>query len=307
MIDSFAPINPALIDTPSPEIALSPDGHPGYVDDGGDTRDVMWDMCGAASREFPMSLWIEPKDWADKARDNDKYKTWPINWIDRYTNQTPSHECVYHSLTRSMEGCRNRQRGINFPDGPKKDFRYSESSESGSVWLSPLSGYNEAQPRQWGGSNVRGSVELACRRGLLPDKIQPHDYGFKHTLHGTTGKGCNNQSSGPWVSLQNMPQGWEETAKWFRALEVIFAASVEQAVCLVLHGLFNSVGRDGHSIPWGQLIFEGINLKAAAYPDSYEVTRFDSFSTMKRAWQGSFAIASMTAPDDWQHPAGKAA
>jgi hypothetical protein len=81
-MNSFAPLDPALIDV-GPAASEMIDGHCGYVDDGGDTPDAMRDCCGAAARDFPKELWIEPKDWADKARDNDKYHTWPINFIDR--------------------------------------------------------------------------------------------------------------------------------------------------------------------------------------------------------------------------------
>lgn len=300
-MNSFDQINPALIDVPL-DPALLTDGHPGYPDDlaAEDTPDVLRDACGAASREFPDALWIEPKDRADKARDNDKYHTWPVNYLDRFTNQPPTHECTCHSLRANMEACRNRQRGIIFPDGPKKGFRYEESQQ-GSVWLSPLSVYAEANPRQWGGANVRQVMEIAVRRGMLPDKIQPCDYGFKHTLQGTTGEGNSNQSHGPWVPLSRFPEGWQETAKWFRPEEVIFPGSWEQAVCLVLNGLVVSAGRNGHAIPWSRWLPD---QQIMEYVDSYNVLRYDSLATVKRAWQGSFAIASVTAPDDWMKPAG---
>jgi hypothetical protein len=291
-MNSFAKINPALID-----VILPPDG---YIDDGGNTLDVLKAMCGAASRDFPQGLWIEPSNWADKARENDKNKTWPMNYIGRYTNQNPTHECTCHSLSRNAEGARNKQRGIIFPDGPKAGFRYDESA-IGEVWLSPLSVYAEANPRKSGGANVRQVLEIACRRGMLPETIQPRDYGFKHAIVGTTGKGGKNQASGPWVSVANFPSGWQETAKHFKPLEVVFPESWEQAVCLVLHGHFVSVGRSGHAIPWGQW---NAAEQVMAYPDSYDVTRYDSLRTVKSAWQGSFAIVSMVSPDDWLKPAG---
>ncbi len=290
-------IDPALIDVVLPE---DEQGYPAHLA-AEDTADALRDCCGAASREFPKSMWIEPKDWADKARDNDKYKTWGMNYLDRYTNQNPTHECTTHSLIRNMEAARNRQRGVIFPDGPKKGFRYPESSQFGSVWLSPLSDYAEANPRQWGGANVRQVMEIACRRGVLPDKIQPFDYGFKHTLQGTTGQGNSNQSHGDWVPLSRFPDGWQETAKHFKPLEVVFPSSWEQAVCLVLQGVLCSVGRNGHAIPWAQWLPD---KQVMAYPDSYDVTRYDSLSTVKQAWQGSFGIVTMTAPDDWKKPAG---
>lgn len=304
MIDSFAPIDPALIDAPSPEIAQSIDKHAGYTPEqmANDTRDVLMDACGAAAiRDFPQGLWIEPKDWADKARDNDKYKTWPINFVDRYTNQSPTHECTCHSLRTNFECARNKQRGIIYPDGPKKGFRY-DTSIKGSVWVSCLSIYAEANPRQWGGANVQQVLEIAARRGFLPDKIQPHEYGFKHQLQGTTGQGNSNQSSGSWPSLSSFPSGWQETAKWLKPLEVIFPDSWEQAVCLLLHGHAVSVGRSGHAVPWCHW---NVAQSVAAYPDSYDVTRYDSLGTVRGCGgNGSFSIVSVTAPHDWMDPAG---
>lgn len=293
-------IDPALIDVVLPE---DEQGYPAHLA-AEDTPDVLWDVCGSASRAFPKSLWIEPKDWADKARDNDKYKTWPANFVDRFTNQQPTHECTCHSLRVNMEAARNRHRGIIFPDGAKKDFRYEESAKSGSVWLSPLSVYAEANPRKTGGANVRQVLEIAVRRGMLPEKIQPREYGFKSTLQGTTGKGGKNQSSGPWVRVADFPDDWEETAKHFKPLEVIFPASLEEAVCLVLNGFVVSVGRDGHAVPWDQLEFDGNDLDGTWYDDSYDVKRYDSFRKMQSAWRGAFSIATPTTPDDWLKPAG---
>lgn len=258
------------------------------------------DACMGAARDFPSEFWIEPRDWPDWCRENDKNRTWPRNYVDRFTNQVPSHECTCHSLRTNAEGARNRQIGVNYPDGPKKDFRYEESGKFGSVWLSPLSVYAEANPQQWGGANVRQVMEIACRRGFIPDKIQPHDYGFKHTLQGTSGEGNSNQSHGPFVRVSQFPEGWKDTAKWFRPDDVIFAGSYEEAVCLVLHGLHYSVGRNGHAVPWCRFLPD----QGMEYEDSYNVYRYDSIRTAKYAWQGGFAIASMTAPDDWMKPAG---
>jgi hypothetical protein len=182
-----------------------------------------------------------------------------------------------------------------------KGHRYRESGEFGSVWLSPLSIYAEANPRQWGGANVRRVLEIAARRGMLPETIQPRDYGFRHAIQGTTGAGGVNQSRGAWLPLSRFPDGWEETARWFRPLEVIFPESYEQAVCLVLHGMVVSVGRNGHAVPWARW---NARERAMAYPDSYDIIRYDSERTARMAWQGSFAIATMTIPDDWSRPAG---
>jgi len=291
-MNSFDVVNPALID-----VLLAPSG---LIEDGGDTTDVLKQMCGSAARDFPQSLWIEPSDWADKARDNDKYHTWPMNYVDRYTNQNPSHSCTCHSLRANAEAARNRQRGIIFADGPKKDYRYEESS-LGSVWLSPLSVYAEANPREWGGANVRQVLEIACRRGFLPETKQPADYRFKHAIHGTTGRGGLNQASGEWLRLSQFPNDWQKTSMLFRPEECIFAAMWEQAVCLVLHGMCYSVGRNGHAVPWA---YWNHATQAMGYVDSYDIVRYDSLSTVRSAWQGGFAIATMTTPDSWDNPAG---
>jgi len=296
VIDSFAPIDPRLIDV---RFTV----HDGYPDDiaAGDTMESLKGACGAASREFPSELWIEPSMWPDKARDNDKYHTWGINFVDRFTNQSPTHECTCHALRTCAEAARNKQRGIIFPDGPKVDFRYDESA-LGSVWLSPLSIYSEANPRQWGGAGCYQVMEIACRRGFLPEKIQPKEYGLKHQLQGTTGKGGKNQASGPWVSVASFPAGWQDTAKWFRPQEVIVTDNWEQAVCLLLHGYVLEYGRSGHAIPpaiWN------VAQSAAGYVDSYDTVRWDSLGTFKGAVRsGAFAITSMTIPDSWDKPGG---
>ncbi|HEX5104992.1 MAG TPA: hypothetical protein VFV87_14330, partial [Pirellulaceae bacterium] len=246
-MDSFTPINPKLIDARSPQVGP----HDGYPDEikAGDTPDVLLEACGAAGREFPQALYIDPSNWADKARDNDKYHTWPMNYVDRFTNQSPTHECTCHALRTVAETARNKQRGIIFPDGPKADFRYEQSAK-GSVWLSPLSIYSEANPRQWGGAGCQQVLNIACNRGFLPEKIQPANYGFKHDLVGTTGKGGKNQSHGSWVRLGDFPSGWQETAKYFKPQEVIICDRFEQVVSLVLHGYAVEVGRSGHAIPY---------------------------------------------------------
>lgn len=301
MRKSFSQVDPKLIDAPLPPEVLT-DGHSGYPPErqAEDSMEAIKEACGDTASGFPKSLWIEPKDWAEWSRKNDENHTWGMNYLDRYTDQSPTHECTCHSLRAGFEAARNRQRAIIFPDGPKKGFRYPKSVK-GSVWLSPLSVYAEANPGKTGGANVRQVMEIAVRRGMLPEKIQPFDYKFKHTLQGTTGNGNNNASKGPWVAVRDFPAGWEETAALFKPEEVIFPESWEQAVCLVLHGLLVCVGRSGHAIPWAQWMH---TEQIMAYPDSYNQTRFDSLSVVKSAWRGAFAIYSVKTPDNWLDPAG---
>lgn len=294
-MSTFDRVDPMLID-------VFPDEHDGYPDHlaAEDTDDVLRDVCGAASTEFPKEWEIDPKDWADVAAENDKRRTWGINFLDRFTNQAPSHSCTCHSLVANFSVARNRARGLIYPDGPRKDFRYTESGIVGSVFPSPQSVYAEANPREWGGANVRQVLSIAIRRGILPDRVQPADYGFAHTLQGTSGRGNTNQSGGSWVPMSKFPAGWEETAKLFRPLEVIFPQSYEEAVCLVLRGFAVSVGRHGHAVPWCRWM---AGERLMAYADSYDIVRYDSERTARGAWRGSFCIVSTTVPNDWSRPA----
>ena len=294
-MNSFDDIPQSMIDVPLNQES----GYPADMA-AGDTREALFGAAGEAAREFPESLWIEEKDWPEVARENDKNGTWPIDFIDRFTNQSPTHECTSHSLRACMEAARNRQRGIKLGP-PQAGVRLPTSAKSASVWLSPLSVYAEANPGQWGGAGVRQVMEIAVRRGMLPELIQPREYGFKHAIQGTTGSGGINQSRGSWLSVSRFPEGWQETAKHFRPLEVIFAENWRQAVCLVLHGYCVGVGRSGHAIPWS---FWNPTQQVMGYVDSYDVVRYDSLGTVKSAWQGSFEIATTTIPDDWDKPCG---
>jgi hypothetical protein len=82
---------------------------------------------------------------------------------------------------------------------------------------------------------------------------------------------------------------------------VIFPDSWEQIICLVLHGYFVGVGRAGHSIPYGRWQPEE---RVLAYPDSYDVIRYDSVRMIQKAVAGAYALASMTTPGDWDQPCG---
>lgn len=292
-LDLWSTIDPKLID-----VKIDPSGYPDDIA-AGDTVDVLRGVCGDASRDFPRELWIEPKDWPDAVREAEKRKTMAIHHVDRFTNQDPTHECTCHSLRTNFECAWNRQKLIACGP-PVAGERLPDSGKRGSVWVSPLSIYAEANPGQWGGAGVRQVLEIALRRGFLPEPIQPRDYKFKHTLHGTTGEGGKNQASGKWVPVSRFPSGWESTAKHLKPAEVIFVDEWEQAVCLVIHGYAYSVGRNGHAIPWTH--WSPAN-QAMGYVDSYDVIRWDSKRTVQSAYEGGFAIATVVTPDDWDNPA----
>lgn len=309
---SLAPVDPALVDSPSPEIAQSPNGHGGYTAAlaAADTPSALRLACGSALRDFPNGLRLTEKQREEKARENDANHTWPINFLDRFTNQGAgngkrgTHECTTHDLRACFEASWNKQRGIIYPEGPKKDFRYEQSAK-GSVWVSPLSIYAEANPGQWGGAGIMQVLNIACRRGFLPDKIQPRDYGFRHSLQGTAGAGGKNQSSGDFVRVSGFPDGWEETGELLMPDEVVVTDDWEEALDLIYWGHCLGYARNGHSIP------PAIHNRASnviGYVDSYDVVRYDSMNTFKNACRsGVYAIISVKTPDDWNNPAGRAA
>ena len=297
MINSFLEPDPRLID-----VTLPPSGYPEEWMKKDRVAGALFAAAGDASREFPSDLWIDEKDWAAKAEENDANETWAINYLDRFTNQNPTHECTCHSLRANAEAARNRQRAVRFGKGPQKNYRYDDSKWSGSVWLSPLSVYAKANPRQWGGAGVQQVLNIAVDRGMLPELIQPFDYKFVHAIQGTTGAGGLNQSRGLWLPESKFPPGWRESAKWFRPTEVIFPRTWQQAVCLVLHGIAVSVGRNGHAVPW---VFFNAKTKTMGYTDSYDIIRYDSYNTVRSCGgSGSFGISQMIVPNDWMKPVG---
>lgn len=276
------------------------DGPTGYPDDLAalDTPDRMCAAFGDTNRDFPDKLWVEPRDLRERCAENDRLGLWAENYWDRFTNQNPTHECTCHALIAVIEACWNRQRHISF-GGPIAGQRLELSALSASVWFSCLSVYAEANPRQWGGANCQQVIGIACERGVLPDKIQPREYGFKHTLIGTCGKGGVNQSNGKWVPLSQFPEGWKLTSKHFMPLECVNPKNEQEYDSLLVNSYAIGIGRNGHSVPVGRIVWDG-NRKLYRYKDSYDVFRYDS----RPYCSGAYSVLTMTQPDSWDRPAG---
>lgn len=288
------------------------DGHWGYPEELAklDTPEAMRDAFGDTAVDFPSNLYIPQNEWRDRADFNDKNGLWAGNFIDRFTNQANTHECTSHALRCVAEACWNRQRRIGL-GGPVAGQRLPISADSASVWLSCLSIYSQANPGEWGGANCQQVCEIAVSRGFLPDMIQPKEYGFKHTMHGTRGRGGINQSGNApeypsWSGndFRRKPShwtdaNWRETAKHFRPLECVYPRNTEEFVCCLLHGYAIGIGRSGHSVPIIGIKYSG-NSMTFPYYDSYDRTLYDS----RAYYSGAYCILSMTSPDDWNKPAG---
>lgn len=263
--------------------------------------DMLFSAGGAASTTLPDKWYVEDNEVEDLCAENDKRKTWPINRRSRFTNQSPTNECAGHSGTAGFEIARNADLGIIYPEGPKVNHTYEESKTSGDVFFSCMYPYNRAAPRRTG-SYLKDILRFQVEEGLLPDKIQPAEYGFKHTLTGTMGGGNSNQSNGAWVPYGSMPDGWRETAKWFKPKEIVYPSDWRVGLSVVLRGRAVCVGRNGHAIPYS---IYSLKNRMMGYIDSYNVVRWDS----ERLWKsciaaGSYSIITTTQPVDRMKPAG---
>lgn len=273
----------------------------GYIGGEEDTPDGLFSACGSAARKFPKSMIVPHDERKDMARECDRLKTFGIHYLDRFTHQGNSSECAAHVVVRSIEAARNRHRGIIYPEGPRKNFTYT-SSGKGSVWLSPLSLYCESNVSRYGGSNIVRNVNIAQRRGPLPDRVQPADYKLRHTFQGSSGGTKSiNQSIGPWATPRDLPEGFEETSKHFRPLEIFIIENEDEGISALLHGGVIAYGRRGHAVAVARWDHEE---NVFAYSDSYDRVLYDSASTFRSACQGAVCVWTVEMPNDWSRPAG---
>jgi hypothetical protein len=302
-------IDKSLIDVTLPE-------ETGYSEamQAGDSPDVLRSVAASAGVTvvpFPSHFAIPRKDWLEVQRLGEKNKTRPIDFLDRFTNQDPTHECTGHGGQAVFSMARNRTRRIVC--GPPVKGQ-KPTIASASVWPSVLSVYAEANPGERGGAMVRDILDITGRRGWLPDKIQPHDWKFRHTMQGTRGTGNVCQSKGEFPGWRGgnfirkpsdwVDDNWQETSKHFRPLEIVVPDSLEEVICLLLGGpeamgIPLHTGGRGHSIPYA---FADVENEVIGYSDSYNVIRYDSFRNARMG--GIYGIVSTTIPDDWNKPAG---
>lgn len=299
------PLDPDTIDVTLPEH----DGYPPEAEEQ-DTDEAVFAAFGDAGREFPDSFNVPEDEWEERIEEMWAKKLWPINYLDRYSHQGNSDECTCHSLAYACEMVWNRQRRYPHGDGPEANVRLDSSALGSSVWFSPISVYAQANPRQWGGANIQTVIGIAIDRGILPSTIQPKDYQFKHTMVTTCGgHSGTNQEDGSWPGWSSSDfrrhpdewpdRQWRETAINFRPLECVNPRSTSQVVSLLLNGCPVGVGRSGHAVTYACIKRDRGRLYYG-YPDSYNVTRWDS----RAAYSGSWSIVSFTSPDDWDNPSG---
>jgi hypothetical protein len=259
-------------------------------------QDTSANLAAMGAKDFPNSLWIEPKNWKQYWADN-KYDELNLSAMDmrnRFTNQNPTDECTCHCLVQCAETSWNATRG----------------GKGSPVLFSQIGIYSIANPGQWGGAGCQQVLRIAMQYGFIPERVHGQETRFKHTLWGTCGKGNVDNSTGKWVTESMNPEYFAQAAptrRHFKPTEVINPRSREEIVCLLIHRRGVGVGRNGHSIPYLQPVWESGQASekpTIAYSDSYDVIRYDSWSTVSSAVEGSYCIWSLTVPDDWDKPAG---
>lgn len=273
-------IHDALID-----VQHAPDG----MIAGSDSRDELY---GAGVKDFPAELRIPRSEWDDWLRMDEKYKSSPEHFSARFTHQGNSHECVCHAATQLFECAYNRQVGI-----------------ASAVYFSPLALYTRlTNGRQWGGSNVGHALREMMSRGMIPEHDGPEWLGgkngqtqrFRHTVHQTSGRSEAHWPTKGWIRPSELPAGWEQTARHFRAPEAYYINDeIDHFSAVMRWGVGN--GRNGHAIPHLNIVKDSRGRYLSKYKDSYNVFRYDSESL----WGGGYCIRSVTTPDDPIKPAGE--
>lgn len=250
------------------------------------------ELCAAGASPFPDKFRIPRSEWDDRIREHEKFQSSADFYGSHFTHQGKSHECTAHAATQVFEVAWNRQ----------------FAGTSHAVWFSPLALYTRLTGgRQWGGSMVSAALRLMMSEGLLPEHDGPGGQNdqqkrFKHTVHQTSGRSESHWPTKGWIRPSDLPEGWQETAKHFVALEAFTIPSGDReahASCL-LQGWALGNGREGHAIPHKVLCKRDRDY-LSKYRDSYNVWRFDS----ERLWGGGYCIRAVTHPADASRPAGE--
>jgi hypothetical protein len=249
-------------------------------------------LCAAGAINFPASLLIDRSEWDDWINLHDKNKSSAHDFSARFTHQGNSHECVCHASTQSFEIAYNRQ------------FAGTKHA----VYFSPLALYTRITGgRQWGGSNVNDALRELMSRGAIPEHDGPEWLGgkggqvkrFKFTVNQTAGRSEDHWPTKGFITESKFAEGWEKTARHFRATEAFYIGNSQQHFSALLRGLCVVNGRSGHSIPHVKVV-KSNGKYLSMYRDSYNEDRYDS----EGMTGGGFAIAVVTNPDDPTKPAG---
>lgn len=266
----------------------------GWTPGNEDTIDS-WDRMGQeeafAGRiiSMPDSLKIDLSSSSVRARAQklDELGMWAMDYSNRFTNQSPTHECTCHALIQNLEIAWNRMYELR----PKSER---------SVFFSPMYSYRVVHGSNWrGGDSMQRTMRGAMTTGAVPEHagrggVNDQKNRFKFTVAGTYGKGNEFNSSGDWMT--SIPSECDQWNDYFRIKTVINIQSVEEAVMLLLQGYSDGGGRNGHAIPHAAIRFDSTyDYRRAEYPyiDSYDVIRIDSYKTFRSAVSGMYCVLDL--------------
>lgn len=221
---------------------------------------------------FPDSFLVPRDEWRDRIHEREEAGHSLKNYHPYVYNQHPESSCVYNAAA----GCLTIRRNIQL-------------GEKWQVVLSPMSGYGQVARYRHSGSTMWGALGWTSEHGLLPSDR----YGgrFPHEFH----------ENRPFD--RRLPDGWEDTARHFRAIEWFRVDSREQFASALLHDMPICYGRSGHSICAEDLIYDtGRRRFYVRYCDSYGLGRGDDgrLYDSERMWAtgGAWACRQVTQPDD---------
>lgn len=239
------------------------------------------ELFGAEASEIPVfedvfaGDLIPKGDWMDHINaDPDQCLTYlnRVNQRNGFRHQGNSHFCVANGTCGGMECL---MEAADYLDG-------------GVPSLSCVSLYQRAtNMRQWGGSSLSANVRFAMGEGALPARNDENDARFKHTWNWNTWEG------------KKLPQGYKNTAKYFRLKEVYEVKGEVGMVSAVLKGHPVLYARRGHCILGVAVVYDEDRRQFLwKYLDSYgalgnDGCRYDSMGTADRASYGAYAFAAV--------------
>jgi len=217
------------------------------------------------------------KDWPDMAGAMARAGGGCSQLVTRIYNQKQEGSCVSNACSQANEIVQAVQFG--------KDRV---------VHLSAISLYKRIGSSAQSGASVSDGLEEMADEGVLPLDDEANKARFKHTMPNTGFK-------------TPYPDGWEETARQFRAHEWLVVNAVDELVSALFNQQPVVVGRSGHSIVYVEPQYVDGKL-VVCYANSWSMDwgspmagfdggfGFDSAKLIRASSNWAFALRSVVVP-----------
>lgn len=226
---------------------------------------------GFACANYEDSVEVIPESkWRDEVAAMDAAGGGCDLLVTRTYNQKNEGSCVANACSQANEIIQAKQFG--------KDRV---------VHLSAMSLYKRIGSGPNSGAMVSDGLDEMAERGVLPLDDEANKARFKHTMPNT---GWSNR----------YPEGWEETAKMFRAVEWFVINSRAGLITALLNQHPVVVGRAGHSICYCRPMYEGTKL-FVKYKNSWgawgdDGYGYDSENLIRSSSGWAFALRAVVVP-----------